>query len=268
MSSSLAEVPDPSDLLVIAETAMDLVVPRLRAALTDPDPGVETKSSKTDLVTEHDRWSERTIIESITAARPDDGFVGEEGARVEGTSGVVWLIDPIDGTTNFVYDLPGCSVSIACEIDGAMSAGIVHDLVRDERFRATLGGGATRDGSPIAVSGKDELATALVATGFSYDAERRRAQAVALVTLLPLVRDIRRLGGAAVDLCALACGRVDAYYERGLSPWDSAAGALIASEAGAMIDDRSPSGGGLVGATPEIAVEFFSLVDAAGGHEA
>jgi myo-inositol-1(or 4)-monophosphatase len=149
-----------------------------------------------------------------------------------------------------------------------MTVGVVHDLVRDERFRATLDGGATRDHEPIAVSAKDDLSTALVATGFSYDADRRRAQAAALTTLLPQVRDIRRLGGAAVDLCALACGRVDAYYERGLNPWDAAAGALIATEAGAVIVDRSGVDGALVGATPAIAEDFFSLVDAAGGHTA
>ncbi|MEQ8841260.1 MAG: inositol monophosphatase family protein [Acidimicrobiales bacterium] len=259
---------DAGDLLAVADAAADLVVPRLREALRDTHHGVETKSSSTDLVTEFDRWSETTIVASITAARPGDGFLGEEGARVDGTTGVVWLIDPIDGTTNFVYDLPGCSVSIAAEVDGEVHVGVVHDLVRDERFRATIGGGASRDGKPISVSATTELATALVATGFSYDADRRRAQATALVTLLPQVRDIRRLGGAAVDLCAVACGRADAYYERGLSPWDSAAGALIATEAGARIDDRTATGGGLVVATPGVANGFFTLVEAAGGHTA
>jgi len=258
---------DLAELLQIADHAGDLVVPRLADALSEMDLGADTKSSQTDMVTEYDRWCETTIVEAITAARPHDGFVGEEGANIVGTSGVVWLIDPIDGTTNFVYDLPGCSVSVAAEVDGAMAIGVVHDLVRNERFRATRGGGATRDDASISVSRKSDLATALVATGFSYDANRRRAQATTLVTVLPLVRDIRRLGGAAVDLCALACGRVDAYYERGLSPWDSAAGALIAAEAGALLDDRSGAGGGLAAATPAIADEFFSLVDTAGGHE-
>lgn len=263
----------PDDLVAIADAAIDLVVPRLCDALQTmqldtSQVGTALKSSPTDLVTEFDRWSERTIVEAITTRRPDDGFLGEEGASIEGSSGVTWLIDPIDGTTNFVYDLPGCSVSIAAASGGVVTAGVVHDLVRGERFRATLGGGATRDHRPITTSDRADLATALVATGFSYDAERRRAQATTLVHLLPAVRDIRRLGGAAVDLCALACGRVDAYYERGLSPWDSAAGALIAAEAGAVIDDRTDIGGGLVGAGPAIADEFFSLVDAAGGHEA
>jgi myo-inositol-1(or 4)-monophosphatase len=258
----------PDELLALADAAIDLVVPHLRKALHSMDLATDTKSSQTDLVTEYDIWAERTIVEAITAARPDDGFLGEEGACVEGSTGVTWLIDPIDGTTNFVYDLPGCSVSIAASIEGVTTIGAVHDLVRDERFRATLGGGATRNRDPISVSRTDDLATALVATGFSYDADRRRAQAVALTTVLPQVRDIRRLGGAAVDLCALACGRVDAYYERGLQPWDSAAGALIATEAGAVVLDRSPLGGALVGASPALAEDFFSLVDAAGGHTA
>jgi len=256
------------ELLATAEAAMDLVVPRLRSVLDTMDLAVTTKSSATDLVTEFDQWAEATIVESISLARPDDGFLGEEGTAADGSSGVVWLIDPIDGTTNFVYDLPGCSVSIAAEVDGVTCVGVVHDLVRDERFIASLGRGATRDGQPISASPKADLSTALVATGFSYDADRRRAQATVLIELLPAVRDIRRLGGAAVDLCALACGRVDAYYERGLSPWDSAAGALIAAEAGALFDDRAALDGALAGASPAIAEEFFSLVAAAGGHEA
>ena len=260
--------PDPADLLVIADAAIDLVVPRLCDAMRTMDLRTETKSSQTDLVTEFDRWSEATIVEAITAERPDDSFIGEEGSSIEGSSAVTWLIDPIDGTTNFVYDLPGCSVSVAAAVDGVMTVGVVHDLVRGERFRAVLGNGATRDRESIAVSPKRDLATALVATGFSYDGDRRRAQATTLVSLLPQVRDIRRLGGAAIDRCALACGRVDAYYERGLSPWDSAAGALIAAEAGAVIDDRTGVGGGLVGASPGIAEDFFSLVAAAGGHDA
>ncbi|GJM38671.1 MAG: putative inositol-1-monophosphatase SuhB [Acidimicrobiales bacterium] len=257
-----------SELLAIADDAIDAVLPRLREARRELDLGVETKSTATDLVTAFDRWSEESIVSCITAARPDDGFIGEEGASVAGTTGVVWLIDPIDGTTNFVYDLPGSSVSIGASVDGSAAIGAVHDLVRDERFRATRGAGATLDAEPIAVSAKKELATALVATGFAYDADRRRAQAIALVDVLPAVRDIRRMGGAAVDLCSLACGRVDGYYERGLSPWDSAAGALIASEAGAVFDDRTDVGGALAGATPAIADEFFALLDDAGIHDA
>jgi myo-inositol-1(or 4)-monophosphatase len=257
------------ELLAVADTAIDRVVPRLRDAVgAAGDGAITTKSSITDLVTAHDRWSEETLVAAILSARPDDGFLGEEGASVEGRSGVTWLIDPIDGTTNFVYGLPGCSVSIAARVDDVDVAGAVHDLVRDERFRATRGGGASLDDDPIRCASPDDLATALVATGFSYDADRRRAQAAMLVDVLPRVRDIRRMGGAAIDLCALACGRVDAYFERGLSPWDHAAGALIAAEAGVRFDDRTSTGGALAGACPAIAEAFFALVDRAGGHAA
>lgn len=262
---------DGPELLALADAAIDRVVPRLRDALVAGEGlGTDTKSSLTDLVTEFDRWSETVIVETILAARPDDGFIGEEGALVAGSSGVVWVIDPIDGTTNFVYGLPGCSVSVAAravdgEDHGSAWAGAVHDLVRDERFRATRGGGATLDGRAIRVSTRADLATALVATGFSYEAARRRTQAEVLVEVLPRVRDIRRFGGAAIDLCSVACGRVDAYYEQGLQEWDFAAGALIASEAGAIVE-RGVAGGALIAATPGIADRFSALVDAAGAH--
>jgi myo-inositol-1(or 4)-monophosphatase len=259
---------EPVELLTVADAAIDLVVPHLRDAWRAEDLGVDTKSTATDLVTEFDRWAEATIVASITKDRPDDGFVGEEGAAKEGTSGVVWLIDPIDGTTNFVYDLPGSSVSVAARHHDTVVAGAVHDLVRDERFRATRGRGATLDGRTITAGTTTDLAISLVATGFSYAADRRRAQAEVLVDILPSVRDIRRFGGAAIDLCSLACGRVDAYYERGLSVWDYAAGALIAREAGAVITNRTPQGGALVGAATGIADAFFALVDAAGAHRA
>ena len=255
--------------LAVADAAIDLVVPRLRDAVgATAGAATDTKSSVTDLVTAYDRWAEEAIVAAILEARPDDGFVGEEGASVTGRSGVTWLIDPIDGTTNFVYGLPGCSVSVAARIEDRPAAGAVHDLVRDERFRATAGGGATRDGGAIRCAESDDLATALVATGFSYDADRRRAQAAVMVEMLPRVRDIRRLGGAAVDLCSVACGRVDAYFERGLGPWDHAAGALIAQEAGAVVLDRTPHGGALAGAAPALAEAFFALVEQAGGHRA
>lgn len=259
---------DLADLLSVADAALDQVVPRL----ADPDIrsniSVETKSSMTDMVTEIDRWSEATIVDTIAALRPADGFLGEEGASLPSETGVVWVIDPIDGTTNFLYDLPGFSISIAARVDGVDLVGAVHDPIRDERFRAIQGRGATRNGAPIHASAKADLGTALVATGFSYEADRRRAQAEALTILLPEVRDIRRFGGAALDLCAVACGRVDAYYERGLGPWDCAAGAVIAAEAGAIVQDRQPPGGAFAAAAPGIAAEFFALVDNSGANTA
>ncbi len=260
--------PDLTELAAIADAALDRVVPALRSADALTDLAVATKSSGTDMVTEMDRWAEATIVEVISAARPDDGFLGEEGAAKESLSGVTWVIDPIDGTTNFLYDLPGYSVSIAARVDGIDVVGAVHDPIRGERFRAVRHRGATLDGSPISVSDKDDLPTALVATGFSYEADRRRAQAEVLIHVLPAVRDIRRFGGAALDLCSLACGRVDAYYERGLNEWDTAAGALIALEAGALIDDRQPSEGAFVGTTPGLFEALSRLLDDAGAHEA
>ncbi len=258
----------PANLLVIADAAVDLVIARVAGSSADPSLTIETKSSRTDMVTSMDRWVEKTLVDSISRARPNDGFLGEEGSSVESATGVTWVIDPIDGTTNFVYDIPGYSVSVAASISGSAVAGLVHDPVRGERFRATIGGGATRNGEPISAGGATDLSTSLVATGFSYDRERRRAQAEALVNVLPAVRDIRRLGGAALDLCALACGRIDAYYERGLSPWDTAAGALIAAEAGAIIDFHLDDNGAFVGASPLIYEAFCRLLESAGVHAA
>ena len=259
---------DLAELMSVADAALDQVVPRL----ADPDVrsniSVATKSSITDMVTEMDTWSEATITDTITALRPADGFLGEEGSSRPSETGVVWVVDPIDGTTNFLYDIPGFSISIAARVDDIDLIGAVHDPIRDERFRAVQGGGATRNGLPIHVSTKADLGTALIATGFSYEAKRRRAQAQALTILLPEVRDIRRFGGAALDLCSVACGRVDAYYERGLGTWDTAAGAVIAVEAGATVQNRQPQGGAFVAAAPGIATEFFALVDGSGANTA
>jgi fructose-1,6-bisphosphatase/inositol monophosphatase family enzyme len=218
-----------------------------------------TKSSTTDVVTEIDTWAEDEIVKMITDLCPDDGFLGEEGTSTPGTSGVTWVIDPVDGTTNLLYDIPGYSVSIGVQVDGATVAGAVFDPVRAELFTAAVDEGATRNGKSIRVSGAVDLSTALIGTGFSYRAETRRDQALNLEKVVPEVRDIRRLGGAALDLCAVACGRLDATYERGLSPWDSAAGALIAHESGAVVDE-----GELTWASaPGIADAFRALLDTA-----
>jgi len=259
---------DLHELLALADAALDRVVPSLRSPEARIGMAVDTKSSGTDMVTDMDRWAETTIVDLISSARPDDGLIGEEGAFRESRTGVTWLIDPIDGTTNFLYDIPGYSVSIAARVDGLEVVGAVHDPIRDERFRAIRGEGATLNDVPISASDSQHLATALVATGFSYDSDRRRAQAEVLTHVLPAVRDIRRFGGAALDLCAVACGRVDAYYERGLGEWDSAAGALIAAEAGAIIDNRQPAGGAFTGAAPGVFEAFAKLLDDAGAHHA
>jgi len=199
------------------------------------DLDVGTKSSPTDVVTVMDRRSERLVAERIRAARPGDGLLGEEGSSTEGTTGVRWVVDPLDGTVNYLYGLPGWSVSIAAEVDGVVAVGVVEVPTYGETFAAVLGRGATRDGRPVRVSGCTDLARALVATGFGYDAGRRARQAAVVARVLPRVRDIRRAGAASVDLCSVACGRVDAYVEQGLQPWDLAAGGLVAAEAGAVV---------------------------------
>jgi myo-inositol-1(or 4)-monophosphatase len=232
---------------------------------------ISTKTTSTDMVTEMDRASEALIVAGIRGSRPDDGIVGEEGADVTGTSGVEWLIDPIDGTTNYLYGHPGFAVSIAAQVDGAVVAGVVHDALHRDVFCAALGRGATRNGESIHASTQDELQHALVGTGFSYEPARRQRQAQVLTTVLPRVRDIRRMGAAAVDLCSVACGRLDAYYERGLGPWDLAAGALIAQEAGARLGDLrggSASGEFVLAAAGDLFEPLRALLDQAGAGSA
>ncbi len=256
-----AELTELSELArSIAGEAADLV----RAAVDMPREDVSTKSSATDFVTEVDRACEELIVKLIRAARPDDGLLGEEGASSEGTSGLRWVIDPIDGTTNFVHRHPGFAVSIAVEREGASIAGVVCDVMRDETFSATLGGGATLNGNPIQVASANELATSLIATGFAFDPDRRREQAELLTRVLPRVGDIRRMGAASVDLCSVACGRIDGYYERGLNRWDYAAGELIATEAGAItgaIEGGVSVPGSMIATAPAIFEELRSLVD-------
>jgi myo-inositol-1(or 4)-monophosphatase len=193
-----------------------------------------TKSSATDVVTEFDKANEALIVGGVLAARPDDAIVGEEGTDTPGTSGVHWLIDPIDGTTNFLYGLPGWAVSIAAATADGTQVGVVYVPATDELFTATAGGGAFLNGQPIGCSTTDRLDLALVATGFSYLPERRAAHAQRMAVLLPQVRDMRRSGAAAPDLCAVAAGRVDIYFEEWLGAWDLAAGELIAREAGCL----------------------------------
>jgi myo-inositol-1(or 4)-monophosphatase len=193
-----------------------------------------TKSTATDMVTEFDRASEALIVDGILAARPHDTIVGEEGTDRVGTSGVSWLIDPVDGTTNFLYGLPGYAVSIAASLTGDHRAavGAVYVPATDELFSAVEGRGATLNGAAIRCSTTEAVAQSLVATGFAYRPDRRAVQAARVAALLPHIRDIRRLGAAAPDLCYVAAGRLDAYFEEHLGPWDLAAGELIAREAG------------------------------------
>lgn len=226
---------------------------RREASLPAITPG--TKSTATDLVTAYDRAAEAMIVAGIRAARPGDAIVGEEGTDHDGTSGVSWFVDPIDGTTNFVYDLPLWSTSVAAGDRDGMLVGAVYVPALGELFAATRGGGATLGGRPIRCSDRAELGLALVATGFAYDVARRRRQGEIVADVLGAVRDIRRLGSAAIDLCYVAAGRYDAYFETGLNAWDAAAGELIAREAGCRTGDHRggpPVPAELLVATPAI----------------
>lgn len=198
---------------------------------------VQTKSSATDMVTQWDTTSEHFIVSQLALLRPHDSIVGEEGGQVLGTTPYTWLIDPIDGTTNFMYNLSGYAISIAACIGTDPVAAAVFLPSTRELFVAAKGSGAWLGSTPLHVSRCESIETALIATGFSYSSSRRDTQGQRVARLLPRVRDIRRLGAAAADLCYVAAGRLDAYFEEGLQAWDLAAGQLIATEAGATISN-------------------------------
>jgi myo-inositol-1(or 4)-monophosphatase len=222
-----------------------------------------TKSSPTDVVTEMDRASERLITATLLGARPRDGVLGEEGADTGGSSGVRWIVDPVDGTVNYLYGLPGWSVSIAAEVGGEVVAGVVAIPSQRETFTAIRGGGARLDGRPITCNRGVPLDRALVGTGFGYAEQLRARQAEVLRGVLPRVRDIRRFGSCAADLCSVACGRLDGYYERGPEYWDVAAGTLIAREAGARVEGlygAPPSPALTVAAAPELFTPLHDLL--------
>ena len=230
----------PTELLALARATAEEAALLVGAGRASAAHQVDTKSSSVDVVTAVDEASEELIARRLLGTRPDDGLLGEEGAAREGTSGVRWVVDPIDGTVNFLYGFPAYAVSIAAEVDGRTEAGVVLNVATGELFTAVRGRGAwvTAPGSaesPLTGSSPADLAHTLVATGFGYRVEQRRAQGAVVAGLLPEVRDIRRNGCASLDLCAAAAGRVDAYYELDLMPWDHAAGALVAAEAGLVV---------------------------------
>ena len=196
----------------------------------------DTKTSVVDVVTEADRSVETLIRRQISAARPDDAILGEEGDDLPGTSGVRWVVDPIDGTVNYLYGLPDCAVSVAAEVDGEVVAGAVVTIPTGVEYAAALGLGATRDGRPIGVRSTPPLGERLVLTGFGYQRSVREHQAACVARLLPEVRDIRRMGSCALDLCHVADGSADAYVEAGPQPWDWSAGGLVLREAGGRFD--------------------------------
>ena len=263
------KVAEYGELLRVAIDIATDVGQHLRAARRQGAPSARTKSTVTDMVTDMDVWAEQQIVSRLLDSRPDDGVLGEEGTSVVGTSGVVWCIDPIDGTTNYLYGHPGYSVSIAALVDHEPVVGVVADPELENVFTAVRGFGAWRDNEPITVSALDVLGLALVGTGFSYSPERRGRQGATLASLLPRVRDVRRMGGAALDLCSVGCARLDAYYERGLNPWDVAAGGLVAVEGGARLTDfdGNPSWtGDIVAAPVALHDELLDTLREAGVH--
>lgn len=259
---------DTAALLEVAHTAAR-VAARLLVERRPPGPleVKATKSSATDIVTAMDEAAEASLVEHISAARPDDGFVGEEGAQETGSSGVTWVLDPIDGTVNYLYGIPVYAVSIGVRVGEEVVAGVVCNPATGETWSARRGHGAQLNGQPITVNPSPSLDMALVGTGFGYERSRRAHQAEVLRAVLPRVRDIRRAGVASLDLCSVACGRLDGYYERGLKAWDLAAGGLIAAEAGARVGGLGgrPAGEDLViAAAAGLFDELEELLTAAG----
>ena len=228
---------------------------------------VATKSAPNDFVSDVDRLAEATIVERLEVARPHDAVLGEEGTVRRGESGVRWIVDPLDGTTNYLYGYPAFCSSIGVEVDGETAVGAVSESLTGIVFWAVRGAGAWQDDRPLAVRGETALAQALVATGFSYEARQRARQGAVMAHVLERVGDIRRGGSAALDLCRLAAGQIDAYFELDLAPWDYAAGRLIAQEAGATVLEMQASHGkgpAIVGATPQLMPAFAALLREAG----
>jgi myo-inositol-1(or 4)-monophosphatase len=256
---------DPDALLRLAITAArsgaELAVRRRAEGIGE----VATKSTDTDPVTAADRAVEALIVREILDRRPDDRVLGEESGASRGptASGVRWIIDPIDGTVNYVYGLPFYAVSVAAEVDGRVVAGVVRNAATGDEWTAVRGGGAWRSGRRLAGSAVASLDRCLVATGFGYAAADRAFQAGVMTGLLPRVRDIRRFGAASLDLCHAAEGLVDAYFERGLNPWDHAAGGLVAAEAGLVVSGLRGEPPGLamvVAAPPAVHPDLHALL--------
>jgi myo-inositol-1(or 4)-monophosphatase len=257
---STAPQPRAADLEAIAVEAANEGARVVRAAAGDLGT-VRTKSTPTDPVTSLDLVSERAIRDVLARRTPDASVLGEEDGNVGGPSSVGWIIDPIDGTVNLTYALPVISVSVAATLNGEVVAGCVVDPHRGDVFSACLDGGARCDGEPISVSGSASLAASLVSTGFDYRSDERSREAQYLARVLPAARDIRCFGSAALNLCWVACGRLDAHYQRKMQLWDYAAGALIAAEAGATIQPPTASNGELmVVASPGILDALGRLV--------
>jgi myo-inositol-1(or 4)-monophosphatase len=254
------EPPAPAELERIASMTARAAAEVVTAAYGQPS-AVGHKSSPTDVVTQTDLRAEELARRLLRDATPDAGLLGEEGGGTGAAARVQWVIDPLDGTINFLYGVPLFAVSIAAALDGEIVAGAVIDVLRDELFSAHLGGGARRNGGPIEVSDCISLPDALVATGFSYQAELRDRQGEIAHRVLPRARDLRCFGSAALELCWVACARIDAYFQRDTEIWDRAAGALIAAEAGARIELPCPENEDLVlAASPGVFDELWAVV--------
>jgi myo-inositol-1(or 4)-monophosphatase len=277
---------DPAELRSVAERlateAADFVRRRREEVFGDTPqrestgPAVRAKSTPTDPVTVVDTETERLLRDRLAELRPGERVLGEEGGgSADGPDGLpTWVLDPIDGTVNFVYGLPAYVVSVAVQVDGESLAGAIANVVDGALYSAALGHGAhvRRNGAstPLRCSQVDDLSMTLVGTGFGYDRQLRKRQGAVLATLLPQVRDIRRLGSAALDLCLVAGGHLDVYFEDNLNVWDWAAGALIAAEAGARLRLPPPSGsvggaGMVVAAAPGVDKAFAAALSRAGG---
>ena len=250
-------------LLTVAREAAEAAADELRRRYGERARGVRSKSGPTDLVSEADLAAESAIRSVLGTRRPDDAILGEEGGET-GEGEIRWVVDPLDGTINYLYRIPAFAVSIAVEDRSGTLAGVVLDPIAGECFEATRSGEPLLNGEPFRPDGRAEsLDLAMVATGFNYDASVRARQAEVVRRLLPRVRDIRRVGAAALDLCWCAYGRYDAYFERGLNHWDVAAGSLIAARAGLTVRDLAPAEGepaGTVAAPAELIEELLGLI--------
>ena len=275
MSAAADSVPEAleAELLDVARAAARAAAAELLVRYELTAQGLDTKTTATDPVSDADRAAEAAIRALLAERRPGDAILGEEGGETADwtrpTSGVRWVVDPLDGTVNYLFRYPQWSVSVAAEdVDGNALAGVVFDPLRDEELSATRSGPLLRNGAPVAQQPRaSTLAVALVATGFGYDAGMRAQQADVLLRVLPRVRDVRRGGSAALDLAWTALGRCDAYWERGVKAWDVAAGGLLCARAGLELHELPPAGGmpsGLLAAPPALAAELLALVTGGG----